>query len=259
MINEINDYIKRKKKWLYFVPGWLIALFFFIQLQRFKLGEPISLFINPFYTANFGVHELAHVFASGFPDIITAAAGSFSEILLGLLFVFGAFKTRAYFTATLSCLWLMLALRSTGMYMSDAVDQKLPLVSIAGDVTLHDWKFIFEKLGWLDSAPAIGGFVQLLGTLVGLAGLVFGGWLIYRIGTKHPLQSDQTGAKTHSPAFAAHEIYPMPKSTPDKPGLTMAQKAPTGRSVPLGELYPSAYRGVLAEKPLMNRQDTTKK
>jgi hypothetical protein len=83
-------------------------------------------------------------------------------------------------------LWFMLACQSAGIYMADARAQALDLVSLGGalageDTAIHDWHFIFDKLGMLQWDTLIGNSVRGLGTLAGSFGLGFGAWLIYKM------------------------------------------------------------------------------
>src|SRR5262249_6847163 len=118
------------------------------------------------------------------PPILTAAAGSLSELLLGTVLVVGAFKTRSYMTSLICCLWFMLACQSAGTYMADARAQKLSLVSLgavlsgSGDAT-HDWHFVFGQVHILGLDVFIGDTVRFNGVVVGLFGLAFSAWVIY--------------------------------------------------------------------------------
>ena len=78
---------------------------------------------------------MTHIVTAFFPSLITAAAGSFSELLLGSALIFGAFMTRCYFAGLFCALWFMLACQSVGLYMADALAQSLELVSLGGSLS----------------------------------------------------------------------------------------------------------------------------
>lgn len=74
-------------------------------------------------------------------------------------------------------LWLMLAMTSAGNYMADARAQSMPLMG-PSENPQHDWHFVFGQLGWLNADTFIGEAVKAAGMLIGLAGLVFGVYII---------------------------------------------------------------------------------
>jgi hypothetical protein len=187
-IAGIDEYVKQKT-WYWYLPAWLIGGYAFFALLGLKPNEPPPLIVLVPQTFDFVLHEMAHIVTAFLPPILTAAAGSLSEILLGSLLIYSAFKTRSYFAVMTCCLWFMLACKSAGMYMADARAQELDLVSVGGalsgsDTALHDWNFVFGKLHILSLDTVIGGMVYGIGMVVGLFGLGFAAWLIYRMATE---------------------------------------------------------------------------
>ena len=186
-LDHIDDYVKQKT-WYWYVPIWLVGLYVFIVLLGFSPNGPEPLIVMVPQAFDFVLHEMAHIVTAFLPSVLTAAAGSLSEILLGSVLVYSAFKTRSYFMVMTCSLWFMLACQSAGTYMADARSQKLDLVSLggalAGETTaLHDWNYVFGKLHILPLDTFIGGSVRGVGMLVGAFGLVFAAWLMYKMAT----------------------------------------------------------------------------
>lgn len=129
------------------------------------------------YFVQFGVHEASHIVFGFLPAIIVAAAGSIGEIVFGSLIVYAAFRAKSYFAGIFGMLWLMLAMTSAGNYMADARAQSMPLMG-PSENPQHDWHFVFGQLGWLNADTFIGEAVKAAGMLIGLAGLVFGVYII---------------------------------------------------------------------------------
>ena len=62
--------------------------------------------------------------------------------------------------------------------MADARAQDLPLLTVGdAEYVIHDWNYLFGKLGLLDHDVQIAGFVRTLGWL-GMIGVCL--WLIWR-------------------------------------------------------------------------------
>jgi len=239
--DNINRYAKGKQ-WYWYVPLWLLGLYIFINLLRFSPDKPLPFIINIVQSFDFFLHEMAHIVTAFLPAIMTAAAGSFSLLLLGAILVLGAFKSKTYVTSLICCLWLMLACQSVGTYMADARAQKLDLFSLGAalsgsDKATHDWNFVFGKLHLLNYDTFIGGSVRLLGVLVGLFGLCFSAWLIYRMAdiTNTDKIERQTTAQT-----AAEHIKDIQFAEPSQRNALIGQS-----------LYPNATDGPLS-KPAEN-------
>jgi hypothetical protein len=230
---QINSYAKGKT-WYWYIPFWLFGLYLFINLFSFELGGENNFFVTIGYNVDFMLHEVSHVFTAFLPSLITASAGSASELILGLALIFGAFKTRSYFASLFCFLWFMLACQSVAGYMTDARSQSLPLVSLGGalngsDQATHDWNFIFGKLSLLESDKLIAGIVSTIGIIAGIFGLIFSAWIIYKIASSSsvPEMSDEeaqllqastnfSGYKAppidHYKKISKDEIYPVAKT-----------------------------------------------
>lgn len=112
-----------------------------------------------------GFHELGHLVAAPLPDLITALAGSVSQIAVPVgLAAYFLFAQRDLLGVGLCLTWAGTSARNVAVYVADAPHQALPL--IGGQ---HDWGFILA--GSLDLAPAIAGFVTFVAWGLALAGM----------------------------------------------------------------------------------------
>ena len=155
------------------VFGWVFLLYLYIQILGFYQGDITNPLLGVLYFVLFGVHEAAHIVAVFLPPVVTAAAGSLSEIVFTGLMLLAALKARAFFVASFALLWVMLAFTSAGRYMADAIAQSMPLMG-PGQNPQHDWNFVFTQLGWLENSVMIGDVVRIVGYGIGAIGLLLG-------------------------------------------------------------------------------------
>jgi hypothetical protein len=248
---QVNEYVK-DKTWFWYLPVWLLGWYVFISLLSFEPDKQLSFIIAIPQSFDFFLHEMAHIVTGFLPSILTASAGSLSELLLGGLLVCFAFKTRGYFSVMICCLWFMLASQSAGVYMADARAQRLALVSLGGalsgsDTVIHDWNYVFGKLHILSLDTLIGNTIRGIGIMVGLFGLGFTAWVMYKMAAAKDAKE-----VTHDEALMLHE-------SAVSHGV---QDAPIEHFEHLEErsVYPTAYKGpmgVVYEEPKPNVKDGT--
>lgn len=157
----------------WYILLWLFFVYLYVQILGFQQGSIANPILAGMYLVQFGVHEVSHIVFSFLPAILTAAAGSLSEVALTGLIVFAALRAKSYWAAVFGLLWLMMAFISMGNYMADARAQLMPLAGPSPD-PIHDWHFVFSELGWLNADVAIGTAMKIIGWVVGAGGLVLG-------------------------------------------------------------------------------------
>jgi hypothetical protein len=217
---NITAYVKGKT-WYWYIPLWVLSLYAFVEILQYDPNEPLPLIVAIPQSFDFFLHEMAHIVTAFLPAVLTASAGSLSEILLGTTLIYTAFRTRGYFASVFCFLWFMLACQSAGTYMADARSQKLALVSLGAmlsgsDETIHDWHFVFGKLHILALDKVIGYSVRSVGVIAGLFGLAFSAWIIYQMaaasGTPQPAPGKETAllkaTKAEIAAFPPSEQPP---------------------------------------------------
>jgi hypothetical protein len=242
LARDIDEYL-HGKLWYWYIPLMLLGIYAFFGVLRYDPNTQPSIAIMPAQSFDFWMHELAHIATAMLPALITAASGSLSELLLGSVLIFGAFKTRCYFAAMFCCLWMMLACQSVGIYMADARAQRLDLVSLGGalsggDTVIHDWNYIFGKLNLLRLDRFIGGSVRVVGVLIGLFGLGFALWLMIRMAG----EGSRPKVSSKEQQLLNTEAYHALKS--DAP-VRLARQNDAAPS-----LYPVAIKGRLSDDPV---------
>jgi len=234
---EIAKYIAGKK-WYKYLPLLLLGIYIFIRLLSYNPNHQNALILSPAVSFDFWLHEIAHIATGFLPAILTASAGTFSELLLGAVLVIGAFKTRSYFAVMICSLWFMLACQSAGIYMADARAQALTLVSIGGELSgnttvIHDWNFVFGKLHLLSYDKLIGMTLRGLGTIVGLIGITFALYLLFRMA--------RTAKSSSSLTAQQNNATPSTTTVRTEPA-TGVQAAPTKNN----NLYPVPTKGAMS-------------
>jgi hypothetical protein len=169
------------------VTGW--SIFYLWAMYMYWQG---SLFLHNVHLVT---HEAGHLlFSYTGNQTITVFMGTGMELAIPLALAL-SFAWRGQTLGTAFCLWMFFnAFIGIGIYMADARDKALPLVSpgmASDEVEGHDWEYMFSWLGILRQDLAIGRFTKALGW-VGMALVV--GWLIYMWRRNERSLSERAGA-----------------------------------------------------------------
>jgi len=136
---------------------------------------------------NLGIHEGGHLLSSGFGQFICSAMGSGLQLFVPTISMLVFLKQRDYFGIAVCFGWLSTNLLQVGVYMGDARKMALPLVTVGGGggsiEKMHDWHYLFARMGLLSSCETIGAATRLLGHLSMLACLGGGAWLLWQMFT----------------------------------------------------------------------------
>lgn len=246
----VRDYAAGKK-WYWYFPLWLFFVYNLYEIYLYTPNEPAGTVLIPMSMLYFGLHELAHAFTMAFPAVITAAAGSLSEILFGVLLVYALIRSKAFFAAVYACLWLAFAFKDAGIYMSDARAQNLTLFSPFGDNAIHDWQFVFFRLGLLPHDTKIGGAFIVTGYLIALVSLGFGIRLMYLVVKSQDEVNKTQHAKELAEKLKASRGYESVEAMTPKKGLLVPQASKVANQ-PVGGIYPEALKGRLANDDVSN-------
>lgn len=228
IIQNIDDYATGKT-WYWYLPLWFFGLYIFFELFQFDMATqqmPIVLLVP--YSFNFLLHEISHIVTAFLPAVLTASAGSISEILLGIGLVVMALWQRSYIAFLFCALWFALSCQSAGQYMADALPQQIPLVSLGGALSgqdpVHDWHFVFGQLGLLPISGAIGLMVRIVGMILAAAALIFTAWVIYEMAAT----SDKTSTPAETTALSARQPHDDSVFTPKNEPPTDDDAPPPG-------------------------------
>ena len=116
-----------------------------------------------------GFHELGHLVTYIFPDVVTAAMGSITQVAVPLgLGVYFMWVRRDWVAGGICLAWAGTSAQDASIYIADAPYQMLQL--IGGE---HDWAFVLgpEHLNMLADANSLAATVKGFGFVMLLAGI----------------------------------------------------------------------------------------
>jgi hypothetical protein len=160
------------------VPGIaLFVLLLFFGLFQYALVRDMEmphLLDNVFSQIHQGGHALFRVFG------LTAAVagGTFLQLFVPFALGFCFIRQRQPQGVALCMFFFFEQFLPIAKYMADAQAQQLPLLSIGRyESAIHDWNYLFTKLGVLSYDKGIADVVHFIGWL-GMIGVTF--WLFWR-------------------------------------------------------------------------------
>lgn len=124
------------------------------------------------------IHEGGHLFFGYFGRFIGVAGGTLMQVGVPFaLAVYFAYVREVQGTAFCT-FFLFQQFLPIATYMADARAQLLPLLTVGdSDVVIHDWNYLFGRLGCLHYDIYIAQFVRIIGWM-GMIGTV--GWMVWR-------------------------------------------------------------------------------
>jgi hypothetical protein len=166
----------------------LPVLVFLVYVLVRHLADPS--FQSILKPINLGIHELGHYVFRPFGDLLTAAGGSILQCLAPVIGAVIFLRQRDYFAIAFAFGWLATNLYDVAEYVGDARARVLPLVTPGGGVAQHDWHYLLGRMGILKWDGALETILRILATIVLLAAIIFGGWLLWRMS---PRRAPRTG------------------------------------------------------------------
>lgn len=119
---------------------WYLAYTFYKHLNN-------DLYMSSLDIVDFYIHELWHIFFSIFwNEFLTVAGWTLLQVLIPLLLLIYFWGQRDYFANALCFAWLWTNFFYISMYSGDAIEMKLPLISMWGWEVIHDWFYLFTKM-----------------------------------------------------------------------------------------------------------------
>ena len=118
---------------------------------------------------NLIAHEAGHLLFGYFGEFMLIAGGTLGQLLVpaGIAVYFAA--RREFYSASVVLFWVGENLLNISVYLKDAAAMELPLVSLGGGDSIHDWNWLLLKFNVLAYDQVIGNFVIGLGVLIILA------------------------------------------------------------------------------------------
>lgn len=124
------------------------------------------------------VHEGGHLLFRFFGEFLSVAGGTMLQLGVPLMLA-GYFVFHRQIQGAAFCLFFFFEqFLRIAAYMADAQAQALPLLTVGdGDDVIHDWSYLFGKLGVLAHDTQIARAVRMLGWLGMIATVV---WMVWR-------------------------------------------------------------------------------
>lgn len=152
-----------------------VSVFYFLFLYQAARGSGALLMMDLVFVP---IHEGGHLLFRFFGEFLAVAGGTILQLSVPLMLA-AFFIFHRQILGTAFCVFFFFEqFLPVATYMADARAQELPLLTVGdGDDVIHDWAYLFGKLGVLDHDTQIAQFVRVLGWL-GMIATV--SWMIWR-------------------------------------------------------------------------------
>jgi hypothetical protein len=159
-------------------PKWALAawlIFYLLFLYQAARGTGFLLLMDGVFVP---IHEGGHLLFRFFGEFLNIAGGTFLQLFVPfLLAMYFLFQRHAQGVAFCSFFFFEQFL-PIATYMADARAQDLPLLTVGdAEYVIHDWNYLFGKMGLLEHDTQIAGAVRFIGWM-GMIGVVV--WLVWR-------------------------------------------------------------------------------
>ncbi len=125
-------------------------------------------------------HEAGHMLFSWFGEFLMVLGGTIGQLFVPSGFTAYFISRREFYSSTVTFFWVGQNLFNISVYVKDAQAMAMPLVSVGGgEDTIHDWNYIFSKLGLLRWDQVIGNAVYILGIVVIAVSVIAGFYLSF--------------------------------------------------------------------------------
>ena len=157
------------------------AAFYLLFLYQAARGSGPLLMIDLVFVP---IHEGGHLLFRFFGEFLAVAGGTILQLAVPLMLA-AFFIFHRQIPGTAFCMFFFFEqFLPIATYMADARAQELPLLTVGdSDNVIHDWAYLFGKLGVLDHDTQIAHGVRMLGWL-GMIGTL--AWFILRSLTAKP-------------------------------------------------------------------------
>jgi hypothetical protein len=157
----------------YALMGW--SIFYAFVLYELMSGGDFPKYMDGVFVP---VHEGGHIIFGWFGEFIAVAGGTFLQLAApAMLAIYFAFRRQPQ-GVTFCVFFFFEQFGPIATYMADARAQELPLLTVgSGDDVIHDWNYLFGKLGVLAHDTQIASAMRVIGWL-GMLGIV--AWFVWR-------------------------------------------------------------------------------
>ena len=153
--------------------GWII--FYVLFLYQVARGSGILLLMDGVFVP---IHEGGHLLFRLAGEFIGVAGGTFLQLFVPCALAAYFFFRRQSQGVAFCLFFFFEQFLPLATYMADARAQDLPLLTVGdAEYVIHDWNYLFGRLGVLEHDTQIASAVRMIGWL-GMIGIVI--WLIWR-------------------------------------------------------------------------------
>ncbi|MGH9723658.1 MAG: hypothetical protein ACRD41_01200 [Candidatus Acidiferrales bacterium] len=155
------------------LAAWIV--FYLLFLYQAARGQGFLLMIDLVFIP---IHEGGHLLFRFFGEFLNIAGGTFLQLFVpAALAVYFVLRRQAQ-GAAFCAFFFFEQFLPIATYMADARAQDLPLLTVGdADYVIHDWNYLFGRLGVLDHDTQIASAVRVIGW-IGMLAVV--GWLVWR-------------------------------------------------------------------------------
>ncbi|HTH51495.1 MAG TPA: hypothetical protein VL501_06160 [Pyrinomonadaceae bacterium] len=117
------------------------------------------------------IHETGHLIFRLFGEFMMVAGGSLFQVIVPAIFVGYFLWRRQYYAASIVGMWVGQSILNVWVYAADAVKMQLVLTSgfTGSEGSFHDWNYLLERTGLLNSTNKVAGLIRVAGTLTIIA------------------------------------------------------------------------------------------
>jgi hypothetical protein len=163
------------------IPRALLLLYLLYAEIRF-LRDPMS--STMFSGITLAFHEMGHLIFAFMGHFIGSLMGSGTQLLIPIIVMIVFARQPDYFGISVGGFWLSFSMFELANYVGDARAMDLPLVGFSDDPE-HDWHYLLSTTHLLPLDTMFAFLLRVAATLIGLASLAFGVWLLTKMyGTK---------------------------------------------------------------------------
>jgi len=157
-----TNYLKAGFTALMLVYGFVIAR----DVDEFRFLDNVDLI----------PHEAGHMLFSWFGEFIMVLGGTMGQLFVPIACGVYFYLRREKFSTSVVLFWLGQNFINVSRYVKDAQAMEMPLVSMGGGDSIHDWNYILLTLDLLRHDQGIGNAVLGLGLLIMLLSVLLGSY-----------------------------------------------------------------------------------
>lgn len=152
----------------------IACAFYLLFLYQAARGSGALLMIDLVFVP---IHEGGHLLFRFFGEFLAVAGGTIVQLAVPLMLA-AVFVFQRQITGTAFCVFFFFEqFLPIATYMADARAQELPLLTVGdSDDVIHDWAYLFGKLGVLDHDTQIAHVVRVIGWIGMMATLAWSIW-----------------------------------------------------------------------------------